>query len=386
MMRMLRAGIFAAVVCGVACRRPPAIPYKIPPTIDDGWTVASAEQAGIDRRRLETMTGWIRTTPSLNVHAVLIERDGRLVYEQYFSGRDERRGRPLGVVTFTREMTHDIRSVTKSVVSALVGIAVGSGAIRSLDAPLLDYFPEYADLQVSERQQLTIRHALTMSTGFDWNENVSYNDPTNDETAMDRSADPVRYVLGRPLIAPPGVSWHYNGGTTQAVAAIVQRATKKPLVDYTRDVLFSPLGITDFEWLGRLAGLPSAASGLRLRPRDLAKFGSLYIHDGQWNGHQVVPREWVDESTKRQVAFPGQKGRGYGYLWWYTCYATRSGAVEVPTAVGNGMQRVFVLRAQRTVVTVLSGRYNEFRENPPERLLLEYIIPALPPAPKSQCP
>jgi CubicO group peptidase (beta-lactamase class C family) len=332
------------------------------------------------------MTGWIRATPALNVHAVLIERDGHLVYEDYFSGHDERRGRPLGMVTFTRDMTHDIRSVTKSAISALVGIAAGSGAIRSLDTPLLDYFPEYADLQVPERRQLTIRHALTMSAGLDWNENVSYTDPKNDETAMDRSEDPLRYVLSRPLIAPPGVSWRYNGGTTQVVAAIVQRATKQPLVEYARDVLFSPLGITDFEWMGRLAGLPSAASGLRLRPRDLAKFGSLYVHDGQWNGHQVVPRDWIDESTRRRLAFPEQKGRGYGYLWWYTCYPTRSGAVEVPTAVGNGMQRVFVLRAQRTVVTILSGRYNDFRDNPPERLLLDYIIPALPPAPKSQCP
>jgi CubicO group peptidase (beta-lactamase class C family) len=89
------------------------------------------------------------------------------------------------------------------VVSALVGIAAASGAIRSLDTPLLDYFPEYADLQVPERRQLTIRHALTMSAGFDWNENVSYTDPKNDETAMDRSADPLRYVLGRPVIARP---------------------------------------------------------------------------------------------------------------------------------------------------------------------------------------
>ena len=176
-------------------------------------------------------------------------------------------------------------------ISALVGIAVDSGAIRSLDAPLLDYFPEYADLQVPERRQITLRHALTMSAGFDWNEDVSYRDPKNDETAMDRSADPLRYVLSRPIVAPPGTLWRYNGGTTQLLGAIVQRATKQPLADYARAVLFEPLGITDVEWLGRLAGLPSAASGLRLRPRDLAKFGSLYLHGGQWNGHQVVPRE-----------------------------------------------------------------------------------------------
>ncbi len=141
---VVRVSFLAVVACGVACRRPSAIPSEIPPAIDDGWRVASLEQAGIDRRRLETMTGWIRATPALNVHAVLIERDGHLVYEDYFSGHDERRGRPLGMVTFTRDMTHDIRSVTKSVISALVGIAAGSGAIRSLDTPLLDYFPEYA--------------------------------------------------------------------------------------------------------------------------------------------------------------------------------------------------------------------------------------------------
>jgi CubicO group peptidase (beta-lactamase class C family) len=376
--------IAAAPVMG--CRQTRADPLSVPPALDDGWTIGSPEQAGIDRRRLEAMTGSIHATPSFNVHAVLIERDGRLVYEEYFSGTDERRGQPVGTVTFTREMKHDIRSVTKSVISALVGIAAGSGAIRSLDTPLLDFFPEYADLQVPERRQITVRHALTMSAGFDWNEEVSYRDPRNNETAMDRSADPLRYVLGRPIVAPPGTSWRYNGGTTQLLGAIVQRATRQPIADYARAMLFDPLGITDVDWLGHLAGMPSAASGLRLRPRDLAKFGSLYLHGGQWNGHQVVPREWIEESTRRRLTFPKQQDRGYAYLWWHTCYPARSGVVEVPTAVGNGMQRIFLLRAQRTVVTVLSGRYNQFGANPPERLLLDYVMPALPPGPKSACP
>jgi CubicO group peptidase (beta-lactamase class C family) len=387
MRSFVRVAIVAiAVAHNVSCRQPPAIPYQVPPTIDDGWTIGPPEQAGIDRRRLEAMTGSIHANPTFNVHAVLIEHDGRLVYEEYFSGTDERRGRPLGVVAFTREMKHDIRSITKSVISALVGIAVDSGAIRSLDAPLLDYFPEYADLQVPERRQITLRHALTMTTGFDWNEDVSYRDPKNDETAMEWSADPLRYVLSRPIVAPAGTSWRYDGGTTQLLGAVVQRATKQPLADYAQAVLFEPLGINDVEWLGRLAGLPSAASGLRLRPRDLAKFGSLYLHGGQWNGHQVVPRGWIEESTRRRLTLPRQSDRGYAYLWWHACYPTRSGVVEVPTAVGNGMQRIFLLRSQQTMVTVLSGRYNQPGGNPPERLLLDYVIPALPPAAKSPCP
>lgn len=166
------------------------------------------------------------------------------------------------------------------------------------------------------------------------------------------------------------------------LGAILRRATKQSLTDYARTVLFSPLGITAFEWIGR-GEVPSAASGLRLRPRDLAKFGSLYVHDGRWNGRQVVPRAWVHESTQRRLTFPGQDARGYGYQWWHTCYSTPSGPVEVPTAVGNGMQRIFVLRAQRTVVTVVSGRYNDGSINPPERLLLDFILPALPSVPAS---
>ena len=159
----------------------------------------------------------IRAHPEWNVHAVLIERAGRLVYEEYFSGKDERWGQPLGVVTFTRGTLHDLRSVTKSVVSALVGIASSSGAIPSLDAPLLDYFPEYKDLDVPERRRITIRHALSMSAGFEWNEDVPYTDPKNDEIVMNRSPDPIHYVLARPIVSAPGTSWRYNGGTTQVL-------------------------------------------------------------------------------------------------------------------------------------------------------------------------
>jgi CubicO group peptidase (beta-lactamase class C family) len=364
----------------------PAYTYAIPPTLNDGWMTGALEQAGIDRHRLEQMTDSILSHPEFNIHAVLIERGGRLVYEEYFSGKDERWGEPLGVVSFTRGTVHDLRSVTKSVVSALVGIANSSGAIPSLDAPLLGYFPEYKDLDVPERRRITIRHALMMGAGLEWNEDIPYTDPANDEIVMTRRPDPLQYVLARPIVSAPGTSWRYNGGTTQVLGTIVQRATKQPLAEYARAMLFSPLGITEFEWLGSLAGVPAAASGLRLRPRDLAKFGSPYLHDGRWNGRQVLPRNWVHESTRRRLTFPGQEAPGYAYQWWHACYPTPSGVVEVPTAVGNGTQRIFLLRAQQTVVTVLAGRYNDFTSDPPERLLLDFILPALPPAPSSKCP
>jgi CubicO group peptidase (beta-lactamase class C family) len=167
-----------------------------------------------------------------------------------------------------------------------------------------------------------------------------------------------------------------------------------PIEDYARTKLFEPLGITDFEWLGDLAGMPAAASGLRLRPRDLAKFGSLYLHGGRWNGKQVLPARWVDESTRRHFMFrrrpgPNSTGEfGYSYFWWYNCYPTSAGLIEARTAVGNGQQRIFVLPGMDMVVTVLAGRYNDFTfgSTLATRILREHIVPAVKSAVKPGCP
>jgi CubicO group peptidase (beta-lactamase class C family) len=336
----------------------------------------------MDRRPLEAMTEMIRRYPDWNLHAVLIERDGRLVYEEYFAGDDQKWGQPLGRVVFTRDTKHDLRSITKSVTSALAGIALASGKIRSLGQSLLDFFPEHAGQGNPEAARITLRHALTMSAGLDWNEDIPYTDPRNDEIVMTRSSDPVGYVLSRRRIAEPGTVWKYNGGLPQVLATIVQRRTGEPLRDYARKVLFEPLGISDFEWVGDLAGMPSAASGLRLRPRDLAKFGSLYLHDGQWSGRQIIPAEWVRESTRRHVPLTSPVSaygtHGYGYQWWHNCYRTAAGTLETPAAVGNGQQRIFVVPELRLVVTILAGRYNDPTAGRlPERLLLEQIIPAV---------
>jgi CubicO group peptidase (beta-lactamase class C family) len=352
----------------------------------DGWETGSLESVGIDRTRIEAMTASIRDNPSRNIHAVLIERNGRLVYEEYFAGQDEKWGEALGRIEFTRETRHDLRSVTKSIVSALVGIAMDKKVMPGLDTPLVELFPEYADVQTPERRRITLGHALSMTAGLEWNERVPYTDPQNDEIAMTRSADPVRYVLRRPIVSAPGKIWEYNGGLTQVMAAALQQATKIPIRQYANDMLFGPLGITDVEWLGDLAGLPYAASGLRLRPRDLAKFGSLYLHQGRWNGRQIIPPDWVELSTQRHITFPDQSDSGYAYQWWHTCYPTATGPIETRFAVGNGDQRVFVMPALNTVVTVLAGRYNDFSGSPAQRLLTDRIIPSIPAAPAAKCP
>ena len=166
------------------------------------------------------------------------------------------------------------------------------------------------------------------------------------------------------------------------------------LQEYARVKLFEPLGITDVEWVGNLAGMPAAASGLRLRARDLAKFGSLYLNGGKWNGKQVIPASWVDLSARRQFRFRPRTGPdsggefGYGYFWWYSCYPTAAGLIEARTAVGNGQQRIFVLPTLNTVVTIFAGRYNDFTTGNTlgRRILLDHIIPAVKTGVRTGCP
>src|SRR5258707_6795277 len=282
--------------------------YQRPPTLNDGWQAANAESLGVDSAALGRLTATIRGWPELGVHAILIERSGHLIYESYFDGFDERWGQPLGRVSMTATSKHDLRSITKSVVSALTGIALSEGAIKSLDQPVTEWFPEFLELNTPDRRRVTLAHVLAMTSGLKWNEEVPYSNPLNDEIRMTRDARPLHYALSVPFALDPGTDFNYNGGLTQVMAAVIERATKTPIEDYARAKLFEPLGITDVEWVGDLAGMPAAASGLRLRPRDLAKFGSLYLHGGRWNSKQVVPEDWVARSTRRQTRFPPPSG------------------------------------------------------------------------------
>jgi len=344
-----------------------------------GWERAAPEAAGLDSRRLASMTEAIRRGEEYpNVHALLIARDGRLVYEEYFSGEDERRGAPLGHVVFTPETLHDIRSVSKAVVGALVGIAIDQGLIASADQPLLDFFPEHADLATPERRQITIRHALTMTTGLSWDESTfPYTDVRNDETGMDRSDDPVRYVLSRPVVAEAGTTWNYSGGLTHLLAVVIQRVSGQPLLEYARQVLFDPLCISEVEWVGRLGDLPSAASGVRLRPQDLAKFGSLYLHDGQWRGRQIVSAAWVLESTTAYIDI--EPLLQYGYQQWFIeNLGIGERSVEVRSAWGNGGQLISTIPSLRMLVTINAGNYNRWDiGDVPVQIILEQILPAV---------
>lgn len=317
------------------------------------WPRIDAEAAGIAPDLSARLEQGVQRGELANLHAVVIVRRGALAFERYFEGPDDRWGTPLGTVAFDAESLHDVRSISKSVVGLLYGIALAQGKVPALDTPVLDLFPAYADLASDARRRgILVSHLLSMTMGLEWNEDLPYNDPRNSEIAMERSADRYRFVLERPIVAQPGATWRYSGGATALLGHLIAKGTGVPLLAFARSVLFGPLGIEDVEWTAGLNGEAAAASGLRLRARDLARLGQLLLQKGQWEGRSIVPPEWISASLlPRADAFEGVQ---YGYHWYLL---RRRDGTMATMAIGLGGQRLLVIPAQDLVYVIFMGNY-----------------------------
>lgn len=369
-------GLAVLLVAGSAPRQSAAGPS---PSSGDLPRATPAE-AGLDASLLTSLANDIRAGRFSNIHSLLVVRHGKLAFEAYFTGDDERRGTAAGRVRFDASRLHDVRSVTKSVTSLLVGIAHDRGML-SLEAPVLDYFPDYADLQTPERRRIRLRDLLSMTPGFEWDEDrFPYGDPRNSETAMDAAADRVRFVLERPIAAAPGATFTYNGGTTLVLAEILRRVTTRPLDQYAWRELFEPLGIRRLEWLRYADGTPIAASGLRLRPRDMAALGQLVLQDGAWRGRQLVPSEWIRQSTSPQVRISRRPlgFQRYGFQWWLGTGRVSERDLPFVSAVGYGGQRIMILRSLDLVLVLTAGLYQDRRQTDTTfAILLDRVLPAV---------
>ncbi len=387
--RLARCGrvALAGVLLGLGCNRLDSAHWRrveepcagaAEAGADLDWPRLPPEASGLDAGLLDQLTERVGRGDYGNVHAVLIARDGRLAYERYYPGEDWAWGAPLGRVAFRPETLHDLRSVTKSVTSALTGIAIERGLISGTRARLADLFPELSSVMAPGARAVTVVDALTMSTGLEWDESSHpYWDPRNDETRMWLSGDPVRFVLTRPLVAEPGSRFIYHGGTTAVLGAIIQRAATARLDLVAREWLLCPLGVEEAVWMVHRSGLPVAASGLRLRPRDWAKFGQLYADGGRWHGRAILPARWVQESLEPHR--DAGDGAAYGYLWWIGRVRTPAGELTVAEARGNGGQRVFVVPETRLVAVIAAGDYDTRdpeRRQMPGRLFRDHVLPA----------
>jgi CubicO group peptidase (beta-lactamase class C family) len=246
-------------------------------------------------------------------HALLVARGGRLLFERYWDGEDWNRAIPLGRVAYGPDVLHDLRSVSKSIVGMLYGIALAQGKVPPPEAKLYTQFPEYADLASAPgRERITIAHVLSMTLGTEWDElTFPYSDPRNSEIMMEAAADRYRFILERPIVGEPGVKWTYNGGATALLGRLIAKGTGQPLPDYARKVMFDPLALGPTDWSKGRDGEPRAASGLRLRAPDLLRVGQMVLGNGAWQGRQIVPADWLKHSTEPVVSI--NRDRRYGW-------------------------------------------------------------------------
>jgi len=358
----LLGGAALAPLAGLPGYADPSDGCGIPVARDDGWRVAAAgEDKLIDRAALCRMADRLAASSDPKIHAVLVACGGRLVFERYFKGADEIPGRLYGRrvenVSFDTDTLHDIKSVSKSVASLAIGIAIDRGLIRSVNEPIFSFFPELSDLRSPEKDRIQLVHALTMSMGLAWEEATpATGDENNDEARMHRARDQCRYVLGLPVTAPAGQEFFYNTGALALVSAIIRKVTGRQLDEFARETLFEPLGITRVEW-ERYKGETDAGGGLRLRPRDMAKIGQLVLAGGRWNDRQIVSKAWIETSTTPKIK---NADGSYGYLWWLGRSRLNGREVQWVGALGRGGQSIRIVPELDLVVAVTAGYYQDY--------------------------
>ena len=348
-----------------------------PSAISDGWPTATPESTGLDGERLCGIAARLAGT-NANVHAVIVVRHGTLVFEQYFPGYDEPWGMGEGRHDFDATTKHDMRSVSKSAVSLLVGIAIDRELIKSADEPVVKFFPDYSALKSPGWDNITLRHLLTMSSGIQWDENRAWKDPQNDEPHLGSEADPYRYVLSKPIATPPDTVWNYNGGGTDLLGNVIERVSGQSLEAFAREALFVPLGISDWEWMKYRNERIASAAGLRLRPRDAAKIGQLVLNKGAWGGRQIVSAKWIEQSVTPRFQAIGYFGGlfYYGQQWWMGRTLSGDKDVKWIAAQGLGGQRIFIVPELDLVVVTTSGLYGSPRQaNAALDILANFIIP-----------
>jgi CubicO group peptidase (beta-lactamase class C family) len=342
----------------------------VPADLGDGWPVASVSDEGL---AAETITWMSETAKNGNfgqIHCILIVRNGKLIFEAYYGGYHVNRLHPLA-------------SVTKSVVSVLMGIAVDKGYIADIDSSINEYFPQYSDIFSNEPQKndITIRHLLTMSAGFDWDEwSYPYTSALNSYYQMERSSDWTRFVLALPLIHPPGSMFTYNSGNSILQGDIIHHLCGQAADQWAESVLFGPLGITTYSWATQKNGLPQTGGGLSLRPRDLAKIGFLLINEGKWQNQQIISQSWIEQSVIPAVTiWPGVK---YGFNWWLRplpdMFDFSPQDNDIIHGVGYAGQYLFIIPRLDMMVLCTSWNENEL-ESAPLGILYNFVLPAIDP-------
>jgi CubicO group peptidase (beta-lactamase class C family) len=335
-------------------------------TVDLPWESASPESQNINEDLLSQLTADIVSDTYGEIHSLLIIRNDKLVYEQYFEG-------------YGREDLHYIYSVTKSFTSALIGIALNDSFVDSLNIKVAAYFPKYtSSIDTDPRKhEISLSNLLTMSAGFTWDESTyPYDHPLNDIYRLLQSADWMQFMWQLPMSYAPGTLFNYNSGCTMILSGIIKQTTGLTAEEYAEKYLFLKLDIKNWRWETGPHRITNTGWGLHLTPVDMAKLGYLYLKKGDWFSQRVLPESWVHESTTTRISI--NNSYNYGYQWWrFTDQSSVAGQLSVNDlffAWGYGGQFIFVFPHLDLLIVSTAANFDDSR--PTIRFVRDFILPA----------
>ena len=350
--------------------------YSIPAQTNDGWATGHLDDHGFDSARIMEMMDGINTGRFLGIDSVTIVRNNTLLLHAVYPRSLEQFDDWIGNTDSERHVMH---STSKSFTSALIGIAIDQGYIASVDIPFYDLFSYGNYMNPDPRKAtMTLEDALTMRLGLQWDEwSLPYGTVGNDLEDLTRNnTDYAKALLDLPMVSNPGTSFTYNTAATIAIGQALQNAVGVPMADFADMHLFLPLQIQTAEWGRTPTGLPNGGSGLFLEPRDMIKFGQLYISGGVWNGEQVISSAWSGVSVEQHVILNWDLSSGYGYQWWLGGFGLRGQLIEAWSTRGFGGQDIFCIPSLNLVVAFTGQNYTS-DETLPFSLMQDYILPSI---------
>ena len=334
-------------------------------SMTESLPVSTPEEQGVKSQILADMVARI-VKNDFSIDSILIVRNGYKVLDAYFH-------------PFSRGQKHHIYSCTKSIMSALIGIAIEKGYIRSVDQSIMDFFPNRTMANMDDRKKsITLEHLLMMAPGLKCRDSYLYR--RRGLKQMWYSYDWAQFVLDLPMEAAPGEKFEYCNGVSYLLSVIIQNTTKRKTLDFARQYLFDPMGIKDVEWERSPEGVDIGYGEMWLQPHDMAKIGLLYLNEGKWGDRQILPSEWVEISTAAHIA--AKPFEHYGYHWWVDSDGNFA-------AAGYKGQRIFVA-PDKDLVVVITAHLKAIESTTSDFLLSSYILPAaasdikLPPNPSAQ--
>jgi CubicO group peptidase (beta-lactamase class C family) len=349
---------------------------------NDGWSIGTPADVGLRDLPIVSMLGRIQNTSDHKIHSILIVKDSKLVFEKYYDGYLYLSSPPQfqgSYVTYGTNTLHFMASVTKSITSLLFGIAVDQKLIGDVNETMASYYQNYQSKLTGGKENITLRHLLTMTSGLAWDESSSYGNAANDVFQLFQKSDPIGSIISKDLISAPGTSFHYNSGNINILANIIKIKYGQNLKIFAKNFLYQPLGITQYQWDMLNGDNVFASGGAYLSSRSLAKIGQLILNRGSWNGVRVVSQQWIDESLQNHVFLNGSSsiGDSYGYCWWLKTYQNENRSFRCYIAAGWGGQYLYIFPDQKMLVVITSGYFTSSVSISPSTLLTNYILPAV---------